>query len=237
MKAYDKFMNTLRTKISTKELVLADIENIFKNNDRLKKFTFSLLNSTSQMNKRWMKMYPEFSSTFKVRKNLTEFEFEKLSKLRTSFDQFYPYAASLKVLSKDKKFMMANFTELYSTVNNYYIKAKIFVDDLTNQFKIFETLLIQNRNLTLNKNKPEVKKKFMVSQFVKSEEVVAFQNEYVQIMANIKRFMNVIMKKIRNSNIEYTHKKIKIKGDIKIIQKQIEKISLQKQNLYNLALA
>lgn len=237
MKAYDNFMAKLKSRITSKELILADIENIFKNNDSLKKFSFSILNSTSQMNKKWMKMYPEFSSTFKVRQNLTEYEFEKLAKLRTSFDDFYPYAANLKVLSKDKNFMMANFTDLFSTVNNYYIKAKIFVDDLSNQFEDFEKLLIQNRNLTLNKNNPEVIKKFMVSQYVKGEEVIAFQNEYIQIISNLKRFMNVIMKKIRNCKIEFTEKKIKIKGDISIIHSQIERISSQKQNLYNLALA
>jgi hypothetical protein len=190
-----------------------------------------LLNSTSIMNKKWLNFYPEFTSNFKLRKNLTEVEFEELSKLRTLFDDFFPYAANLNALTVDQQFMMANFTNLISTVNSYYEKAKIYVDELSDKIEIFNNLLIQDRNFTFHQDSAFTKSNLMVTQTLNQEEITSFQNEFVEITLYLKKFMSSIMQKTKETHIKYTDEKKVIENDIEKIKTHSEKIKKQKEEL------
>jgi hypothetical protein len=77
----------------------------------------------------------------------------------------------------------------------------------------------------------------MFSQKINSEEILAFQNEFIEIIQYFKRFMNLVMKRVRDTDTEYTLKKSKIKSKISDLKNYIKRLQDQKADLYNLLLA
>jgi hypothetical protein len=190
-----------------------------------------LLNSTNSINIKWLNFYPEFSSTFKIRKNLTESEFSQISKLRIDFDELFPFAANLHSLTKNPQFVLANFTNLFSTISSYYTKSEIYLDSLAQKIDVFYTILSNNNNLTLKGDTSSLN--LMLSQYISDEEVLAFQNEFVEINQYLKSFMNYVMKKVKESFSLYSDMKRDHQNLISRLNTHIDRIKNQKQALLN----
>jgi hypothetical protein len=190
-----------------------------------------LLNSTNSINKKWLEFYPEFSSTFKIRKNLTESEFSQISKLRIDFDELFPFSANLQSLTKNPEFVLSNFTDLFSTISSYYTKSEIYLDSLAEKIDVFVTILSNNNNIILKGETSSLN--FMLSQSISEEEVLAFQNEFVEINQYFKSFMNYVMKKVKESFTTFTDKKLNLQNLISQLNKHVDKIKNQKQALLN----
>ncbi len=190
-----------------------------------------MLNSTNSINKKWLEFYPEFSSTFKIRKNLTESEFSQISKLRIDFDELFPFSANLQSLTKNPEFVLSNFTDLFSTISSYYTKSEIYLDSLAEKIDVFVTILSNNNNIILKGETSSLN--FMLSQSISEEEVLAFQNEFVEINQYFKSFMNYVMKKVKESFTTFTDKKLNLQNLISQLNKHVDKIKNQKQALLN----
>lgn len=140
-KEYDLFIKKIIDEVQSIENVKNDIEKILDNNKKLSQMSFYLLNSTNSLNKQWLKFYPEMSTTYKIRANLTEIEYTMLAKLRYSFDEFFPFAANLNRLTRQPQFVIANFTTLYDSISAYYDKTKIHIDELTTYIQNFNDIV------------------------------------------------------------------------------------------------
>lgn len=190
-----------------------------------------LLNTTISINKIWLKFYPEFSSTFKIRKNLTESEFNEISKLRIEFDEIFPFAANLNNMIKSAEFILANFTQNIPTISNYYSKSEIFLSSLSDKIDVFEKILSKNNEVVL---KGEASKlSMMLTQSISDEEIIAFQNEFIEINQYFKSFMNFVMQKIKDNFKLYTEKKREVEDKISALNAREEKVKKQKESLLN----
>lgn len=72
----------------------------------------------------------------------------------------------------------------------------------------------------------------MISQTLNYEEILAFQNEFIQINTYMKNFMNVIMGKIKETNIQYMEKKKLLNDNIDELNSKSERVQAQKDSLY-----
>lgn len=181
------------------------------------------------MNKKWIEFYPEFSVTYKIRANLTEVEFTQLEKLRNSFDDFYPFAANLNQLILDSKFVNAIFTNLQTSIITYYKTTQNYFENLDLVISTYSAILEQNKNLTLTSDNEN---SFMSSQYIFKEEILSFQNEFVQVIQYIKRFMNYVMKKIKETDTKLNKSKSDLKLYILKLNEYINRIKNQKEKLY-----
>jgi hypothetical protein len=223
-------MTKLKLEIVLQKKIINDIDKILENDNSLSLLTNSLLNSTTSLNKLWLEFYPEFSTTFNIRSNLTEVEYTELAKMRMSFDEIFPYAANLDKMTKDQNFIFSNFTELFSTIVAYYQKSAIYMDELSNILTYFNQILEQNQSML----GVDEKSNLMITQSISEEEILTFQNEFVEIIEYFKNFMSLIMNKVADTNVEYTKRKQEIDLKIDSIQKYIGRLETQKKNLYNL---
>lgn len=69
--------------------------------------------------------------------------------MRISFDRFYPFAAQLNSLTKDKKFLSADFGKLFDSFKAYYDKIYTSIEDTKAIISKYDVLLKK----MLNKNK------------------------------------------------------------------------------------
>ena len=73
----------------------------------------------------------------------------------------------------------------------------------------------------------------MLTQHVSYEEIISFQNEYIQIQSYFKHFMTAVMKRIRVSNGMLNQQKIDRELIINKIEEYIKRIAQQKKALFN----
>ncbi len=89
--------------------------------------------------------------------------------------------------------------------------------------------LKNNENLT-------DKEKFMILETISAEEVLSFQNEYIQIITFNKNFLTYTMNKIKETDRSLKDQIIQQKVQIQENDKYIKDLQRQKDNLYKLIL-
>jgi hypothetical protein len=231
-KEYEKLINGIEGEIKDIEGQIKQSDQIKTDNSNLSKFTHIQLQNLNELTDKWLDFYPTFSATYKIRSNLTEVEFRQLAKMRNSFDSLFPYSATLSQLTQDQKFISANFSSLTQSISAYYNKASTLIDDLENSLNNYKLIIDQNSNITLNSNDNSTQLHYMESQFISTEELKAFQNEFLQINQYIKKFLNYIMKKIKETDAFYDDLKIKLNSSKEKKQELLKRIEIQKQKLY-----
>jgi hypothetical protein len=92
--------------------------------------------------------------------------------------------------------------------------------------------LIQLKN---NENLTD-KEKFMILETISAEEVLSFQNEYIQIITFNKNFLTYTMNKIKETDRSLKDQIIQQKVQIQENDKYIKDLQRQKDNLYKLIL-
>jgi len=75
-----------------------------------------------------------------------------LQRLRNAFDRFYPFSAQLNGLTQDKKFLSADFSNLFETIQAYYNKA---IDQIEIVMKIIEDYTVLLKKVEKNRIKKE----------------------------------------------------------------------------------
>jgi hypothetical protein len=118
-----------------------EINTIFNKFDNLEKLTNEVLSTIGDFNKKWLEFYPEFSSTYKLRSNLTENEYNSLVKMRFFVDDFYPFSAGLDQLLRDAEFTHANFTEMSESMSAYLEKTQLYCRDFVTIIDDYETIV------------------------------------------------------------------------------------------------
>jgi len=92
----------------------------------LSKNALQTLNNTSTLSSKWMKFFPLFSLTFKLRPNVTTTELFQLNKMREIFDQSFKFLADLDRMNKDPLIRNANFSEKMISYKENLLKIDSF---------------------------------------------------------------------------------------------------------------
>jgi hypothetical protein len=134
-------MTTFQDSSKSHNKILLDIDLIFEKLHNLEKIANDLLTKIGDMNDKWLQFYPEFSSTYKLRSNLTENEYRELTKFRISVDDFYPYSAGLDQLLRDDEFINSNFTKMPESISAYLYKTISFCNDFISIIDDYDTIV------------------------------------------------------------------------------------------------
>jgi len=76
----------------------------------------------------------------------------------------------------------------------------------------------------------------MISEQISQEEILSFQNEYIQIISYNKNFLNYIINKIRETQLAIDNQKYLFENNVKDIKIKMDQIKKKKNNLYDLIL-
>ena len=76
----------------------------------------------------------------------------------------------------------------------------------------------------------------MITEKISQEEIISFQNEYMQIISYNKNFLNYIINKIRETYMEINSNKSSFESNIKVLKLKSDQIKKKKDVLFDLIL-
>jgi len=142
LQEYEKYINNSDNDIKVNQNRFNEIEKTLKKLNELELLANDFLDKISIMNKKWLDFYPEMSTTYSFRNNLTETEYTILQKLRIIFDDYFPYSANLNNLLKDIKFTNGNYSIMIESMNAYISKSNSYSDILISNIENYLSIVI-----------------------------------------------------------------------------------------------
>jgi len=92
--------------------------------------------------------------------------------------------------------------------------------------------ITSNGNMTItDKNSPNFKNLFVSDDYISKEELLAFQNEFIEMIQYAKNYLNFIMKRVKKEENLISELIIKLQQSLTDMSNRITKLEEKKTNL------